>query len=98
LIRCDETERLCRIEQLIEKRFCSAARLLNAYLDSLPFAAVDGKFNSYGYELQNAQIRVQVLEGRLRQRRIARYGPGSEELSNLQPELLARRQQRRSGC
>ena len=29
-----------------------------------------------------------MLEERLRQQRIARYGPGSEKLSNLQLELL----------
>jgi hypothetical protein len=43
---------------------------------------VSGKFNSYEYELQHAQLKVQVLEERLRQQRIAKYGPGSE---NAQP-------------
>ena len=33
-------------------------------------------------------MKVQVLEERLRQQRIAKYGPGSEKLSNLQLELL----------
>jgi transposase len=61
---------------------------LKAHLDPSLFAAVSGKFNSYEYELQNARMKVQVLEERLRQQRIAKYGPGSEKLSNLQLELL----------
>ena len=61
---------------------------LKAHLDPSLFAAVSGKLNSYEYELQNAQMKVQVLEERLRQQRIAKYGPGSEKLSNLQLELL----------
>lgn len=39
-------------------------------------------------ELQYAQQKIQVLEEHLRQRRIAKYGPGSETLSDLQLELL----------
>src|ERR1022692_4064994 len=58
------------------------------HLDPSLFAAVSGKFNSYEYELQNAQMKVQVLEERLREQRIAKYGPGSEKLSNLQLDLL----------
>jgi transposase len=61
---------------------------LKAHLDPSLFAAVSGKFDSYEYELQHAQMKVQVLEERLRQQRIAKYGPGSEKLSNLQLELL----------
>jgi transposase len=40
-------------------------------------------------ELQWAQLKIQVLEERLRQRRIQLLGPHSETLSNLQLELLA---------
>ena len=61
---------------------------LKAHLDPSLFAAVSGKFNSYEFLLQNAQMKVQVLEERLRLARIAKYGPGSEKLSNLQLELL----------
>jgi transposase len=61
---------------------------LKAHLDPSLFAAVSGKLNSYEYALQNAQMKVEVLEERLRQQRIAKYGPGSEKLSNLQLELL----------
>jgi transposase len=61
---------------------------LKAQLEPLLFAAVSVKFNSYEYELQYAQMKVQALEERLRQQRIAKYGPGSETLSNLQLELL----------
>ena len=61
---------------------------LKAHLDPSLLAAVSGKFNTYEYELQHAQMKVQVLEERLRQQRIAKYGPGSEKLSDLQLELL----------
>ncbi|MGA3039195.1 MAG: IS66 family transposase [Bryobacteraceae bacterium] len=40
-------------------------------------------------ELHWAQLKIQVLEERLRQRRIHLLGPHSETLSNLQLELLA---------
>ena len=39
-------------------------------------------------ELQWAQWKIQVLEKKLRQRRIQMLGPQSETLSNLQLELL----------
>ena len=61
---------------------------LKAHLDPSLLAVVSGKFDSYANELQHAQLKVQVLEERLRQHRIAKYGPGSETLSNLQLELL----------
>ncbi len=40
-------------------------------------------------ELHWAHLKIQVLEERLRQRRIQMFGPASETLSNLQLELLA---------
>jgi transposase len=39
-------------------------------------------------ELEYARLKIQLLEERLRLRRIEKYGPGSEKLSNLQLELL----------
>ena len=39
-------------------------------------------------ELQYARLKIQVLEEHLRLQRIAKYGPGSEKLSNLQLQLL----------
>ncbi|HEY6370185.1 MAG TPA: hypothetical protein VIX37_06380 [Candidatus Sulfotelmatobacter sp.] len=39
-------------------------------------------------KLQFSELRVLVLEEQLRQRRIEKYGVGSEKLSNLQLELL----------
>jgi transposase len=38
--------------------------------------------------LQYAELKIRVLEERLRQVRIAKYGPGSEKLSDSQLELL----------
>jgi transposase len=39
-------------------------------------------------ELAYARLKIQVLEEHLRLRRIAKYGPGSEKLSDLQLQLL----------
>jgi hypothetical protein len=61
---------------------------LKAHLDTSLLAAVSGKFDAYENELQYARMKNQVLEERLRQQRIAKYGPGSEKLSHLQLELL----------
>ena len=44
-------------------------------------------------ELNWAQLKIQVLEERLRQRRIQMLGPHSETLNNLQLELLADEEQ-----
>lgn len=41
-------------------------------------------------ELEYAQVKIQVLEERLRQQRIEKYGKQSEKLSDLQLELLDR--------
>jgi len=38
--------------------------------------------------LQYAELKIQVLEERLRLKRIQMYGPGSEKLTNEQLELL----------
>ncbi|HYL16383.1 MAG TPA: IS66 family transposase [Terriglobales bacterium] len=39
-------------------------------------------------QLQYAELKIQQLEERLRQQRIAKYGAGSEKLSNLQLHML----------
>jgi transposase len=52
------------------------------------FAAVTSKLNSYQNRLQYAELKIQVLEERLRLQRIQKYGPGSEKLSKEQLELL----------
>lgn len=46
------------------------------------------QLQSSARELEYAQLRIRVLEEHLRLRRIAKYGPGSEKLSNLQLQLL----------
>jgi transposase len=48
------------------------------------FATVSGKLR----QLALAELKIQVLEERLRRVRIAKYGPGSEKLSDAQMELL----------
>jgi Transposase C of IS166 homeodomain len=52
------------------------------------FAAVSDRFLSYQNKLQYAELKIRVLEERLRLVRIAKYGPGSEKLSDAQLELL----------
>ena len=48
------------------------------------FATVSKKFLA----LQYAELKIQVLEERLRLKRIEKYGPGSEKLTSEQLELL----------
>ena len=43
---------------------------------------------SYQNKLQYAELKIRGLEERLRLVRIAKYGPGSEKLSDAQLELL----------
>ena len=59
------------------------------------FTAVSDQFSnlqntvlSYQNKLQYAELKIRVLEERLRLVRIAKYGPGSEKLSDGQLELL----------
>jgi transposase len=68
---------------------------LKAQLPESLFATVSGTFATYekqldtkSSELQYARLKIQLLEEKLRLQRIAKYGPGSEKLSNLQLELL----------
>ena len=51
-------------------------------------AQLEKQLESEKKELAYARLKIQVLEERLRQQRIAQYGPGSETLSDLQLELL----------
>jgi len=52
------------------------------------FTAVSSRFESYQNRLQYAELKIRVLEERLRLVRIAKYGPGSEKFSDAQLELL----------
>ena len=68
---------------------------LKAQLPESLFATVRGAMATYekrldttASELQHARLKIQVLEERLRLRRIEKYGAGSEKLSNLQLEML----------
>ena len=51
-------------------------------------AGYEKQFDTKSNELQYARLKIQLLEEKLRLQRIAKYGPGSEKLSNLQLELL----------
>ena len=51
-------------------------------------AQLKQQLNAATKELEYARLKIQLLEERLRLRRIEKYGPGSEKLSNLQLELL----------
>lgn len=46
------------------------------------------QLQSSARELEYARLKIQALEERLRLQRIAKYGPGSEKLSDLQLQLL----------
>jgi transposase len=68
---------------------------LRAQLPASLYATVSGTIATYEKELDTAanelrysRLKIQLLEEMLRQQRIAKYGPGSETLSNLQLELL----------
>ena len=68
---------------------------LKVQLPESLFAAVSAQLGdiqrtvvSYRDELQYRAMKIQLLEEKLRLQRIAKYGPGSEKLSNLQLELL----------
>jgi transposase len=50
--------------------------------------ALQKKLEETEQRLQYAELRVQLLEEKLRQKRIEKYGPHSEKLSTLQLELL----------
>jgi transposase len=43
---------------------------------------------TYEQQFEHARLKIKVLEEHLRLRRIAKYGPGSEKLSDLQLQLL----------
>jgi len=61
---------------------------LKAQLPEPLYTMLSGKMDADANELQYSRLKIQVLEERLRQQRIAKYGPGSEKLSNLQLDLL----------
>ncbi len=68
---------------------------LKVQLPESLFAAVSAQLGDiertvvlYKDELQYRAMKIQLLEEKLRLQRIAKYGPGSEKLSNLQLELL----------
>jgi len=77
---------------------CLSSDLLEQLKAQLPeslFRTVSGAIAGYekqldtkSNELQYARLKIQLLEEKLRLQRIAKYGPGSEKLSNLQLELL----------
>src|SRR5260370_11641991 len=71
-----------------ERAFDELLELLKSELPEPLFTAVTSKLDSYQHRLQYAELKIQVLEERLRLKRIQMYGPGSEKLTNEQLELL----------
>ena len=67
-----------------EPAFDELLEQLKGALPAPLFATVSKKFQA----LQYAELKIQVLEERLRLRSIQMYGPGSEKLTNEQLELL----------
>ena len=73
-------------EQLPEVLFACLSDAVASYEQQL--GAASKQLDTSRSELQYARLKIQVLEEHLRLRRIAKYGPGSETLSNLQLQLL----------
>jgi hypothetical protein len=74
-----------------EPSFDELLEQLKSELPEPLFATVSEKFlalKTYQNKLQYAELKIQVLEERLRLKRIEKYGPGSEKLTNEQLELL----------
>jgi transposase len=71
-----------------EPAFDELLEQLKSELPEPLFTAVTSKLDSYQHRLQYAELKIQVLEERLRLKRIQMYGPGSEKLTNEQLELL----------
>jgi transposase len=73
-------------EQLPPALFASLSDRVATYEEQ--FGAASKQLDTTRSELQYARLKIQVLEEHLRLRRIAKYGPGSEKLSDLQLQLL----------
>jgi len=77
-------------EQLPEALFAclsgTVATTVATYEEQL--GAASKQLDTTRSELQHARLKIQVLEEHLRLRRIAKYGPGSEKLSDLQLQFL----------
>ena len=69
-----------------EEQFGAASKQLDTTSKQLD--TTSKQLDTTRSELQYARLKIQVLEEHLRLRRIAKYGPGSEKLSNLQLQLL----------
>jgi transposase len=73
-------------EQLPQALFATLSDRVASYEEQL--GAASKQLDTTRSELQYARLKIQVLEEHLRLRRIAKYGPGSEKLSNLQLVML----------
>jgi len=73
-------------EQLPETLFAFLRGRIATYEEQL--GAASKQLDTTRSELQYARLKIQVREEHLRLRRIAKYGPGSEKLSDLQLQLL----------
>ena len=73
-------------EYLPEALFASLRGTVATYEKQLD--TTEKQLDSTRGELEYARQKIQVLEEHLRRRRIAKYGPGSETLSDLQLQLL----------
>jgi transposase len=84
---CFPTELLEQLkEQLPQALFATLSERVATYEEQ--FGAASKQLDTTKSELQYARLKIQVLEEHLRLRRIAKYGPGSEKLSDLQLQLL----------
>jgi transposase len=76
----------CLSSDLLEQLKAQLPESLFAFV-SAQLCDIQRTVVSYKNELQYRAMKIQLLEEKLRLQRIAKYGPGSEKLSNLQLEL-----------
>jgi hypothetical protein len=74
------------VQQIPQALFATLSARVTTYEEQ--FGAASKQLDTTRSELQYARLKIQVLEEHLRLRWIAKYGPGSEKLSNLQLQLL----------
>src|SRR5258708_26161516 len=86
-VPCSPAELLEQLkEQLPQALFATLSDRVATYQEQ--FGAASKQLDTTRSELEYARLKIQVLEEHLRLRRIAKDGPGSEKLSDLQLQLL----------
>jgi len=83
--------RFCHSTCIVSETFhppATSAPLTSSSSHDELVAILKQQLNTTAQQLQYAELKIQVLEERLRKHRIEKYGPSSEKLNNQQLELL----------